>query len=94
MNEKETIICQTQKQNGNDFNTGDTLTSNQGNHGSFIDHLFWPVPLRNDRKRKKEKLPSAIASSVYRKFLPEKENRQKKETEEKEKKQKRNSPIN
>ncbi|KAJ8966410.1 hypothetical protein NQ314_003540 [Rhamnusium bicolor] len=53
---------------------------------NFKDHLFWPAPINSKGKREnKEKLPSAISSASYRKYLEEKENKQRGEAEEKRK---------
>lgn len=52
---------------------------------SFENHLFWPTPITTQQKVCREKLPLAISSKVYMKYLEDKENAEKKEEGEKSK---------
>lgn len=54
-------------------------------NSSFKDHLFWPSPITTQRKSSKDRLPAAISSAEYRKYLEEKESLQIKQQLEKDK---------
>lgn len=88
--EENKIVCAKTREIEKDTSNSAELTSK-----SFEDHLFWPGPLESQKRYKREKLPSAVSSLAYRRYLEEKELQKKNEQEKRERrKQERQRKAN